>query len=55
MRDRGRDTLSYKMKMKWYNFSPTKTAHDISQIVAGFIVAITLFTFVFIFLPNILF
>lgn len=55
MRNRGRNTLSYKMKMKMYDFSPIKTAHDISQIVAGFIVATTLFTFVFIFLPNILF
>lgn len=55
MRNRGRNTISYKMKIKWYNFSPTKTAHDISQIVTGFIVATTLFAFVFIFLPNILF
>lgn len=55
MRNRGRNTISYKMKMKWYNFSPIETVHNISQIVAGFVVASVLFIFVFILLPNILF
>ena len=55
MRNRGRNTISYKMKMKWYNFSPIETIHNISQIITGLIIASVLFTFVFILLPNILF
>lgn len=52
---RNRNNIKYKIIMGLYNFSPIKTAREVMQIIAGFIVVSMLFAFVFIFLPNFIF
>ena len=55
MRNRGRNTLSYKMKMKMRDFSFAKTTNNVSQILTGLVVATAIFILVFIFIPNFVF
>ena len=52
---RNRNNIKYKIIMGLYNFSPIKTAREVTQIITGFIVVSMLFAFVFIFLPNFIF